>query len=325
MPRFKRSEHLPVKKLSGVTLAIGAAVMSGVAVFVNGYGVRAWAQTADATTYTTFKNIVAALALVAIALIAGSRSKTRSVLRSASTRQWLGLAAVAVLGGAVAFALFFEGLARASSTQAAFIHKTLVIWVGILAVGLLRERLRSIHIFAVVMLVAGQVLLVGGLTDVAFGVGEVMILGATLLWSIEIVIAKRLLNELSSLTVGVARMGGGAIVLVLYGAGRALTGNGFAAIGAVTLGQIGWVLATGVMLAGFVAVWYAALARATAIDATAILAGGAVITALLQSYVRGARVVSPVGLAFVAIGAAVVALAGVGMRRGLAPDVSSDT
>lgn len=120
-------------------------------------------------------------------------------------------------------------------------------------------------------------------------------------------------------------MGGGAIVLVLYGAGRALTGNGFAAIGAVTLGQIGWVLATGVMLAGFVAVWYAALARATAIDATAILAGGAVITALLQSYVRGARVVSPVGLAFVAIGAAVVALAGVGMRRGLAPDVSSDT
>ena len=54
-----------------------------------------------------------------------------------------------------------------------------------------------------------------------------MILGATLLWSIEIIIAKRLLVNLSSLTVGIARMAGGAAILVVYG----IVSGAFAAMG----------------------------------------------------------------------------------------------
>ena len=44
----------------GIVLAVIAAVISGFAVFINGYGLRAWSGTADPTTYTTFKNMVAA-------------------------------------------------------------------------------------------------------------------------------------------------------------------------------------------------------------------------------------------------------------------------
>jgi drug/metabolite transporter (DMT)-like permease len=298
-----RTESVSTRHL-GVVLAVVTALISGFAVFINGYGLRAWAGTADPTAYTTFKNIVAALVLIGIALVAGNRKNSRGLERPRSGKQWAGLGLVAVLGGALAFALFFEGFARASSTQAAFIHKTLIIWVGILAVGMLREKVRPVHIGAVALLVAGQFLLVGGVSEISFGIGEAMMLAATLLWSIEIIIAKRLLVDLPSLTVGVARMAGGAIVLIVYG----MIGGGFAAIGAVTLVQIGWVLVTGVVLSGFVGFWYAALARAPAIDVTAILVGGAVITAALKLGVSGVPIPSTVGLVMVFAGAIIVAV-----------------
>jgi drug/metabolite transporter (DMT)-like permease len=296
-----------------VILAVVTAVISGFAVFINGYGLRAWAGTADPTTYTTFKNIVAALVLVGVAVVAGNRGSGRGLERPGTPRQWLALGLVAVLGGALAFALFFEGFSRASSTQAAFIHKTLIIWVGILAVGMLRERVRPIHFAALALLIAGQFLLVGGVSEISFGVGELMMLAATLLWSVEIIIAKRLLADLSSLTVGVARMAGGAAVLIAYG----VIGGGFAAMGAVSMTQFGWVLVTGVVLSSFVGFWYAALARAPAIDVTAILVGGAVITAVLKLGVSGIPVSSPVGLAMVLTGAVIVAVSAysAGARR----------
>ena len=45
----------------GLTLAFAAAGISGLAVFINGYGVRA---VRDATVYTTAKNLMAAAVLV---------------------------------------------------------------------------------------------------------------------------------------------------------------------------------------------------------------------------------------------------------------------
>jgi drug/metabolite transporter (DMT)-like permease len=286
----------------GIVLAVITAVVSGFAVFINGYGLRAWAGTANPTTYTTFKNIVAAVVLGGIAVVLTARGSKGGLSKPSSFRHWLALGLVAILGGALAFALFFEGFARASSTQAAFIHKTLIIWVGILAVGLLREKVRPAHFLAIALLVAGQFLLVGGVSEISFGIGEAMMLAATLLWSIEIIIAKRLLADLSSLTVGVARMAGGALALVAYG----FVSGGVASMGAVSLTQFGWVIVTGVVLSGYVGFWYAALARAPAIDVTAILVGGALLTAALKVGFNGAAIPSPVGLAFVMAGMVIV-------------------
>ncbi|MGI9666403.1 MAG: DMT family transporter [Acidimicrobiia bacterium] len=305
MAQFRNLQKAVSGRRAGIVLACVTGVISGFAVFINGYGIRAWAGTADATTYTTFKNIGAALVLVAVA-VALTRVRSREGLTVPSSKiQWLGLATVAVLGGALAFALFFEGLSRASSVQAGFIHKTLVVWVAILAVGILRENLRPVHLAAVALLIAGQLLLVGGVGDVTFGMGELMILGATLLWSIEVVLAKRLLAGVSSATVGVARMAGGALVLIAYG----LLSGGFATVGQVTLSQWGWIALTAIVLAGYVGTWFAALARAPAIDVTAILVGGAVITALLRGAVGGVVLPSPLGLALVALGSLIVAAA----------------
>ena len=108
------------------------------AVFLNSYGVKAFG---DASTYTTAKNVVAALVLVLLVGAISARRRGTVLTRPSRPRQWAGLAVVGVFGGAVAFLLFFEGLARASSTDAAFLHKTLLVWVALLALPLLGERL----------------------------------------------------------------------------------------------------------------------------------------------------------------------------------------
>lgn len=287
-------------------LALCTAIISGFAIFINSYGVRAWAEEGFSTaTYTTAKNIVAALLVGGLLFVLSTRKSDEGFTRPTRRSQWLGLATVGMIGGSIPFLLFFEGLARASSSQAAFIHKTLLIWVVILAVPLLKERLSIGHVAALGLLVAGQVTLAGGITDLAIGGGEVMVLAATLMWSVEVVIAKKLLSGMSALTVGTARMGLGAVVLVVYG----LATGAFAGIGAIGLEQWGWALATGLVLTGYVATWYSALARAQAIDVTAVLVFGAIITATLRSGFEGAALApSGVGVILVAAGVAWILL-----------------
>jgi len=287
-------------------LALGTAIISGFAIFINSYGVRAWAEEGLSTaTYTTAKNMVAALLVGGLLFLFSARKSSEGFTRPTRRSQWLGLAAVGLIGGSIPFLLFFEGLARASSSQAAFLHKTLLIWVVVLAVPILKERLSIGHVAALGLLVAGQLTLAGGITDLALGGGEIMVLGATLMWSVEVIVAKKLLSGMSALTVGTARMALGAVVLVGYG----LATGAFAGIAAIGFEQWGWALATGVVLSGYVATWYSALARAQAIDVTAVLVFGAVITATLRSGFEGAALApSGIGLALVAVGASWILL-----------------
>ncbi len=261
----------------GLLLALCTAMVSGVAVFLNSYGVKAFG---NPTLYTTAKNIVAAVVLVIVGSVAARRD-ARPV-RPRGARQWLTLAVIGVIGGSVPFVLFFEGLARASSVQAAFIQKTLVMWVALGAVLVLKERLHWPHLVAIVLLVVGQIGLAGGPGGI-WDNGTAMILAATLLWSVEVVVAKRLLGDLSSWTVGIARMGFGSVVLVAWTMTRGTSGG----LLHLTPTQWGWVLLTGLILAAYVGTWFAALARAQAVDVTAVLVIGALVTAALSAVVKG--------------------------------------
>ena len=99
---MKARDNSTVTTTTGMALALGAAVVSGVAVFVNAYGVRA---VPDATVYTTAKNLVAAVVLVAVAALAvrPGTAKADAQPRRLRAGQVVGLATVAVIGGAVAF------------------------------------------------------------------------------------------------------------------------------------------------------------------------------------------------------------------------------
>ena len=271
-------------RAQGIALAFVTALISGVSIYVNGHAVKHFG---DATVYTTAKNAVAGLLLLVFAVAAPARRSTVHETARGRRERWLAFVAVAVIGGSVAFVLFFEGLARAEATQAAFIQKTLVVWVALLAVPLLGERLRGPHMLAIALLIAGQAWLAGHLGHVAFGVGEAMILAATLLWSVEVIVVKRLLGPaLSPSTLAAARMGLGTGLLLAW---LAVTGK-FGQLTGLSSEQWRWVLLTGLLLTAYVATWYAALSRAQAVDVTAVLVFGAVVTAVLAGAVDGATV-----------------------------------
>ena len=298
----------------GVLLALGAAGISGVSVFVNSYGVKAFAAaSADATTYTTAKNAVAAAVLVIV--LGAARNRDRAVVtRPTRRRDVAGLAAVALVGGSLPFVLFFEGLAHvaAGPVQAQFLNKTLVVWVALLAVTLLGERLGPLQLGAVALLVVGQASLAGGVGrtfTMPFGRGEALILAATVLWAVEVVLAKALLRDVSPPTVMLARMVLGSVLLLGWavGTGRA------AALVAMDARQWGWVLLTGGLLAGYVATWLVALSLAPAVNVTAVLVAAVPVTAVLQSLVQGAPL-RPVALSLVVAGCALASMATLARR-----------
>jgi drug/metabolite transporter (DMT)-like permease len=282
----------------GIALAFVTALVSGVAVFVNSYGVKHFG---DATVYTTAKNAVAALVLLSLlALPVGARSS-----QPLTRRSWAGLLLVATIGGCVPFVLFFEGLARADATQAAFLQKTLVIWVALLAVPLLHERVGLGHLAAIAFVIAGQVWLAGDPGTVAFGTGEAMILAATLLWACEVILVKRLLAAFTPRALAAARMGFGTLMLLAW---LAVSGR-LDAVLSLSGEQWRWAVLTGLLLSMYVSTWYAALARAQAVDVTAVLVFGAVVTALLDGAANGVSV-DGVGVGLICIGAALAILAG---------------
>lgn len=266
----------------GVLLAVATALISGVSIFVNGLAVK---QLPDPAVYTTLKNGVAALLLIGLALATVRPAQVRAV----PARSWGWLAVIGVIGGSLPFLLFFAGLAQASAPSAAFIHKTLFIWVALLAVPMLGERLGLAQLGALAVLLVGQVLIITP-AGVTWGVGETMIAAATLLWAVETIVAKRVLRSVPAGVVGAGRLAIGMIVLTGY---LAATGS-LGAVATLSAVQWGWILLTGLLLSGYVATWFAALQRAPASLVTAILVLGAPVTAGIQALQTGAIPAIPV-------------------------------
>jgi drug/metabolite transporter (DMT)-like permease len=286
---------------TGLALAGATALVSGISVFVNASAVRAFD---DPVLFTTLKNGVAAalLATMALAVVRGPWVP--------SARAVPGLVALGVLGGSIPFVLFFTGLAEATAPAAAVIHKTLFVWVAILAVLFLGERLGWLQVGAIGVLLASQ-LLIQSPTGVGWGTGETLIAVATAFWAVEIIVAKRVLVGVRSPVAAAARMGIGLILLVVFlGVGGGL--DGIASLGPE---QWGWVLVTGFLLTGYVGTWYAALRRAPASAVTAILTLAVPITAMLQLASTGQLPAPGVAIGYGIAVAAALAVAWLALRQ----------
>jgi drug/metabolite transporter (DMT)-like permease len=255
----------------GLGLALVTALISGVSIYVNGLATR---EFADPTLFATLKNTLVGLALLMLV----ARSTTLGEIKRLDGRHALGLALLGVIGGSIPFVLFFEGLAQVTSGNAAFLHKTLFVWVAVLAPLVLRERLGAGQVGALSVLLLATVLL-GGPGALDLGMGAAMVLAATLLWSVEVVLAKRLLHGVSSTLSAAARMGVGAVLLLAYVTAEGNLGS----LTHLTSVQWAWGVGTAILLFGYVTTWYAALKRAPATAVTCVLTLGAPITALLTT------------------------------------------
>lgn len=295
----------------GVALAASTALISGVSVFVNGLIVK---EFADPVALTGARNALVGLALVAILVASGGVAEVRTLRGPRAA----GVLALALIGGSIPFILFFSGLAAAGGPGAAIIHKTMFVWVAVLAVPFLGERLGAAQVAAIGLLLAGT-LLVGPTGALGLGGGELAILAATGLWSIEIVVARRLLRD-SGVGVAVAaaaRMALGALVILGF---LVMTGR-IGAIAAFDGRQWLLIAGTGLLLLGYVTTWYGALQRAPAALVSAVLVGGAVITALLATIRTGTLPTPAVetGLGLLALGIVLAAWSGIRSRRSVAP------
>ncbi len=256
----------------GVGLAFAAAIVSGFSVWVNSYAVK---EVRDPAVFTTAKNAIVGLALLAFLLRPGARLPR--IPRSGRSRAML--LALGVVGGSIPFVLFFEGLARSGPGNAAFIQKTLFIWVAILAVPLLKERIGRWQLMAFAMLLVAQ-LLIGKPSSWNPGDGEWMVLAATGLWTVETIVARKLLADVPASLAATSRMALGGTFLLAYLAVQGKLGVLFG----LNAEQWRWVIWTSAILLVYVVTWYSSLQRAPATVVTSILAVAAPITAALATW-----------------------------------------
>ncbi|OGL74639.1 hypothetical protein A3C96_04270 [Candidatus Uhrbacteria bacterium RIFCSPHIGHO2_02_FULL_60_10] len=255
----------------GVGLALSAAFISGTNNFLTKIATTA---VKDPVTYTALKNLLVALLFVAIAAGSGVWSEVRALSR----RQALTLLAIGIFGGGIPFLLYFTGLTATAAINASLIHKTMFLWVLLLAVPLRKERISLLLAAGAVLLFTAN-LFVGGFKGFRFNSGEVMILAATLMWAVESLVAKSALAGLSARLVATARMSVGALLLVAVSLSR----GGLSAVSAMSPTAWSWTILTSILLAGYVLCWYSALKRLPATVTAALLVPATLVTNLLAA------------------------------------------
>jgi drug/metabolite transporter (DMT)-like permease len=188
-----------------------------------------------------------------------------------------------------------------------------------MAVPVLGERVGLAQAAAIALLVTGAVAVGAGHGVLSTGKGPLLVLAATLLWAIEVVVAKRALISLPAQTVGLARMGIGTATLLCW---LAATGR-LSQLTHLDRSGWAWVLMTGLILAVYVGVWFAALARGRAVDVTAVLVSAAFVTAALSAGVQGKALPHAWGLILIALGTTIAVAAWRTGRRTLSRTVAS--
>lgn len=255
----------------GIIFALLAAGISGVSIFYNKLVV---VRGIDPTIFNIIKNGGTAL-MVSVLIVSTS---SRDALAKLSKTKWLKLLSIAIIGGSIPFVLFFDGLKTVPAINASLIHKTLFIWVAILAIPLLKEKLTRVQILGYGFVFLSN-FFIGGFRGFSANSAELAILIATLFWSLENIMAKIVLRDTDSKIVVWGRMFLGTVILIGYAAFSHKLGL----LAKLTPGQLVPVLGSIVLLSGYVLSWYKALSLAPATVVTAILILATPITNVLSA------------------------------------------
>lgn len=284
----------------GLALAFIAALISGISVFANGMAVKL----ADATVYTLAKNVGALIFLIAIVF---ALKEWRS-FRSLSRKQWLSLIAIGIIGGSVPFAMFFYGLKLEGAAISSFIYRSLFVFAGVFGYLLLKEKPDAKDMAAALAILAGNAFLVSG--GLVFGTGQLLVLGATMLWALEYTVSRKVMADVAPKVVMVSRMLFGGIVLLGFLLATGSAGALFSVASDPTM--LLWLGITSLLLTAFMMSWYSSLKYLPVMKAASVFALGGIVTAVLEFAFLGK---SPsangaVGLLLISMGA--VAVIGIG-------------
>jgi drug/metabolite transporter (DMT)-like permease len=271
----------------GIAFAIMAAIVSGISVFFNGVAVGL----SDPIAYTLLKNAGAFALIGALVLALG---ETRH-FRNLSRKQWGMLALIGVIGGSVPFMMFFWGLKLGGAAASSFIFRSLFVFAGVFGYFLLRERPEPRDVAAGFLILVGNALLISG--DMAFGTGQLLVLGATVLWALEYTVSRKALSGIHPRALMASRMFFGSLLLLSF---MGATGS-LGALGAISIEVLSWLAVTSLMLGLFLMAWYNALRHLPVMKASCILALGGIVTACLNAAFMGKAVAPAEGLGFLMI------------------------
>jgi drug/metabolite transporter (DMT)-like permease len=260
----------------GYLFAVAAACISGVSVFVNSLGVRAFA---DPVLYTALKDgLVGLVLLVPLCFSAGWRLEYQRLDR----KTWAWLVALALTGGSVPFALFYSGLQVTTAATGALVNHFQFVLVALFAAVFLKERLPAAVWTGMIVLLIGTVLGTN-LNALQWNVGSVLIALSTVLFAIDFVIAKHLLRGLATLTVMTARMTLGTAMLFAYvvASGRMVP--------LTELNQSQWLFlaVTGFLLLLFTVTTFTAIRHSSVSAVLAIGTAAPIITTAIQFFASG--------------------------------------
>jgi drug/metabolite transporter (DMT)-like permease len=252
--------------------ALLTALISGLANFLNKEIIISGI---NPVALTALKNGLVGLALIALVI---PLLKTQKL----QTRNWLKFTTIAIIGGSIPFVLFFKGLALSTAIKGSFIHKTMFVWVALWSLIFFKEKFNKYQ-FAALIILATAILPAIQFKFFSWGKGEIMILAATLFWSIEIMLVKKFLKNIDFRLLAAARMALGALIIFAYG----IYTNELAQI--QNLNILGWIkiLIVSGFLFGYVFTWYKALSLAPATLVTSILTLAfpiTIISASLKSF-----------------------------------------
>lgn len=259
----------------GYLLVLGTAVISGFSIFVNQFGVKV----VNSNIFAGLKNIVVAVILLCLLFW----FKEWKLLAKLKIKEWLTLILVGLIGGSIPFLLFFKGLSLTSGATTSFVHKTMFVYVIILAILFLKEKINKNLVVGALLLLLGNMLLLKIFNGFQFGYGEFLVLIATLFWAVEQIISKKALEDISPKIVAWGRMFFGFLFIFIF---WAATGQ-VKLLGGLDIGQLSWVWITAIFLLGYVLTWYSGLKYIKVSTAACILSLGAPITSLLEMAQKG--------------------------------------
>ncbi len=235
----------------GTLLALMTAIVSGVSIPLN----KVFVVDMDPVVFTALRAILIGVIFMMVSLA------TRSFSGNALRKNWKWLLLIAVIGGSAAFLMFFTGLKLTTGGRGAFLHKTLPLYAFIFAYFILKERITRKQLYSMLLMVAGTVMVFSAVIDPADlwlnpQIGDALIVGATVLWALENVIAKKaMVSGGTNYLVSFSRMFFGGLILF----GIVLLTGRLDELMSVSYVQIGNIAVSTCMLFLFVLLWYASI------------------------------------------------------------------
>lgn len=283
------------REKTGIILAVIAAIISGFSIFAN----KIFIVSAEPVAFTFIRSLIIGAVFLGIIMI------TKNKKNKKQKTNWKALVAIGLIGGAIAFVLFFSGLKMTTAGRAAFIHKTLPLYVLVLAFVFLKEKITEKHFYSIFIMLIGLVAMnLSSLTpEMAFG--DVLVLMATICWAVEIIISKKAMNSgSSSIMVMMARMLLGSIFIGIF-----IFATGSFAVLSMNNAQLANVGISTAILFMYVFFFYTSLKYINASKSSTILLLAPVITLLLGIFILGepAPALQLVGSALILVGAYFVA------------------